>query len=84
MKKTNVILMSAAIAGLLLGAGSPTTVHADDAAKGECWGINACKGTGDCAGKGHSCAGQNQCKGKGWVKATKAECDEQGGEFKAG
>ena len=84
MKKTNAILMTAAVAGLLLGAGSPTTVNAEDAAKGECWGVNGCKGQGDCAGKGHSCAGENSCKGKGWVKMTKADCEAKGGDFRGG
>ena len=86
MKKTNVILASAAIAGLLLAAGTANRALADDnaGAKGECWGVNSCKGTGDCAGKGHSCAGENSCKGKGWKKMNKADCDEAGGEFQAG
>ena len=83
MKKTNVLLAGAAIAGLLMAAGSATHARADDHAgtKGECWGVNSCKGTGDCAGKGHSCAGQNACKGKGYKKMTKAECDQAGGDF---
>jgi hypothetical protein len=50
--------------------------------KGECHGINACKGTGDCGGKGHECAGKNECKGKGWVKKTEKECKEVKGTFK--
>ena len=44
---------------------------------GECHGVNACKGKGDCHQKGkhgHGCAGKNACKGKGWTKMTKEDC----------
>lgn len=55
------------------------------AATGECWGVNECKGKGDCGGPdGSSCAGTNECKGKGWKKMTEADCKEKGGQFKAG
>jgi hypothetical protein len=58
---------------------------ADAGKKGECWGINACKGQGACGGAdGHECAGQNACKGQGWLSLTKPDCDAKGGKFKAG
>lgn len=60
------------------GAGSDTMKS-----EGECHGVNACKGKGDCGGKGHSCAGKNSCKGKGWVKTDKDLCDKLGGKYKA-
>lgn len=53
-------------------------------AKGECWGVNACKGQGACGGVGHECAGQNACKGQGWLSLTKSECDGRNGKFKPG
>lgn len=53
-------------------------------AKGECWGVNACKGQGACGGVGHECAGQNACKGQGWLSLSKSECDGKNGKFKAG
>ena len=49
---------------------------------GECYGINACQGKGDCGGKSNSCAGKNSCKGKGWIKMSRIDCEEKGGEFK--
>src|SRR5438445_206283 len=49
--------------------------------KGHCIGVNACKGQGECAGKGHGCAGKNDCKGKGWVTLSKADCKAQSGKF---
>lgn len=73
-------LLAASVAGLIAVAGSilpASMVYAEDV---HCTGINACKGTGECGGKGHSCAGQNACKGQGWVKAASAqECTDKGG-----
>ena len=34
----------------------------------KCYGVNACKGQGKCAGGGHGCAGKNACKGQGFVE----------------
>jgi len=51
--------------------------------KGECYGVNACKGQGECGGKGHSCAGYNACKGHGWITLTKTDCDAKKGKFVA-
>ena len=80
-------VLTAAITGMLMASGCSTTKGTNasnvDLAQGECHGVNACKGKGDCGGKGYSCAGKNSCKGKGWIKLSKAECDEKGGKFKA-
>jgi len=73
-------LLAASVAGLIAATGMilpATSVYAEDV---HCTGINACKGTGECGGKGHSCAGQNACKGQGWVKAaSEKECTDKGG-----
>ena len=82
MKKE--LLLAAAFTGLMSFA------HATDSAKtanvkevsGECHGVNTCKGSTDCGGKGHECAGKNECKGKGWLKKTAKECKELKGTFK--
>ncbi len=85
---TNSLFVGAAIAGMLLGVGCQSggepaaNGKMAESSKGECWGINTCKATGDCAGKGHSCHAQNECKGRGWKSLGKAECDTRGGEFK--
>ena len=50
--------------------------------KGECHGINSCKGKGESGGPGWDCAGNNTCKGKGWITTTAAECKKKGGKFK--
>ncbi len=83
MNKT--ILVTAALTGLMLTAcaSNPTSSNSDSsAAAGECHGVNACKGQGECGGPGHACAGKNSCKGQGWVKLSKADCDQKSGTFK--
>lgn len=63
----------ASIAGLMAVAGTavmPMTAHAEGV---HCYGVNSCKGTGDCGGKGHSCAGKNSCKGQGYKSVASAE-----------
>ena len=72
--KGSTALLASAAAGLLVAAaaiGMPSTVHAEDV---ECYGVNKCKGTGECGGKGHSCHGKNECAGQGWIKLDKEKC----------
>ena len=81
---SNKTLLAAAVAGLL--AVGSLAVPAQ-AAEGEgelvrCYGVNKCKGTGACGGKGHSCAGENSCKGQGYLKLDKDTCLKiQGGRL---
>ncbi|HYC00798.1 MAG TPA: hypothetical protein VEC57_16820 [Candidatus Limnocylindrales bacterium] len=90
MEKSTRALMTAAFGGLLLAATVSTGVAEEakggDASgkKGECHGVNSCKGTGECGGDGHGCHGKNECKGKGWISMTKADCEAKGGKFKDG
>lgn len=88
------MLATAALAALTMAAGcahngskASTAPTAAADGKGECYGVNTCKGTGECGGaegEGHSCAGQNSCKGKGWISLTKSACEGKGGTFKKG
>ena len=74
MKTSGAVLASAA-AGLFMLAATAPVAHADPAEEiVRCYGINACKGNGDCGGKGHSCAGENECKGKGYLNFDKETC----------
>ena len=81
------LLVSMALSGML-GACETSPSESESLAsntmeaQGECHGINSCKGTGECGGKGYSCAGKNSCKGKGWLSMTKAVCKEKSGSFK--
>ena len=68
------MLLASAVAGLLTLAAPIATATAADAEKVPCYGVNKCKGVGDCGGKGHSCAGENSCKGKGFLEMDKETC----------
>jgi len=77
-------LVAAAVACLLTAAGVTSvtgTAHAEEAA---CYGVNKCKGVGECGSSkgGHACAGKNECAGKGWIKLDKDDCLKiQGGRL---
>ena len=66
--------VAASIAGLMTVASSAAATAAIAAESVPCYGINACKGTGDCGGKGYSCAGKNACKGQGFIKLPADTC----------
>ena len=68
------MLVAASIAGLMAVASSAAATVAIAAESVPCYGINACKGTGDCGGKGYSCAGKNACKGQGFIKLPADTC----------
>jgi uncharacterized membrane protein len=53
-----------------------------EAKKVHCYGVNECKGKGECGTATHDCHGKNACKGKGWIALTAAECKDKGGEVK--
>ncbi len=78
-------LIAASIAGLMAVSGMVISGTAQAAGEmAPCYGINACKGMGDCGGKGNSCAGKNACKGMGFVKVAKDACSKiQGGSLTA-
>jgi uncharacterized membrane protein len=83
-QRTRRALLASAAAGFVLAAtmGAPSVAHAEEV---ECHGINKCKGTGECGGKGHSCAGHNECAGQGWIKLEKEKCLKiKGGRLTAG
>ena len=82
-------LVAASVAGLVAAAGvllAGRSVRAEDAEdsseKASCYGINKCKGMGDCGGQASSCAGKNDCAGKGWLELDKETCLKiQGGRL---
>ena len=68
------LLLASAAAGLLTVAVTvafPTEASAEEV---KCYGVNKCKGSGECGGKGHGCAGKNECGGHGWIKLDKDKC----------
>jgi uncharacterized membrane protein len=76
-KKAGAVLLASAVAGLLAVSSATKALAADegksDSGKVKCYGANACKGQGKCAGAGHSCAGKNACKGQGVVETDSQE-----------
>ena len=82
------LLLGAAVAGLL---GAMGTAKAEPIPKEKlkkmavvpCYGVNTCKGTGQCSGENHACAGQNECKGQGWLPIPKESCLAIGGSLTA-
>lgn len=75
-------LLLATTAAALFGTATITAAAEDATVSAEvkCMGINACKGTAECATASNSCKGQNSCKGSGWVHASKSDCDAKGGK----
>ena len=68
------MFLAASIAGLMTMAVSAAATQVLAAESVPCYGINGCKGTGDCGGKGYSCAGKNACKGQGFIKLPADTC----------
>ena len=89
IKNSKKKFVMASVAGLLAaGSIAATSVNAEMQAPAAgsvpCYGINACKGTGDCGGKGYSCAGKNACKGEGFIQLNKDVCARiEGGRLTA-
>jgi uncharacterized membrane protein len=79
-KMTGLLLASTAAA--LFGTATVAAAAEGTASSAEvkCMGINACKGTSECATASNACQGHNSCKGQGWVHASKEECDTKGGK----
>ena len=75
-KKAGAVLLASAVVGLL-ALNTASNAVAEEAGGGDgkvkCYGANACKGHGACAGAGHSCAGKNACKGQGVVETDSKE-----------
>jgi len=80
------LLLGAALSGLLIASGcahSHDSASMGEMAKGQCHGVNDCKGKGECKTLANSCEGKNDCKGKSWMSMSKADCDTKGGSYMA-
>ena len=79
-KITGLVLASTAAA--LFGTATVAAAAEGTASSAEvkCMGINACKGTSECATASNGCQGHDSCKGQGWVHASKEDCDAKGGK----
>ncbi len=54
-----------------MALGQSDTVH--------CYGVNSCKGSGDCKTTAHECKGMNECKGHGFKALAAGACLTKGG-----
>jgi uncharacterized membrane protein len=76
----NVGKKSLLIATLASVLAAPAVVRAEDQKADEgapCWGINKCKGVGDCGAGGcrtTGCHGSNACRRKGFLRLEKETC----------
>lgn len=61
--------LPAGSSGAAIGAND--TVH--------CYGVNSCKGSGDCKTSAHECKGLNECKGHGFKAMAAGACLTKGG-----
>lgn len=79
------MMLAASMAGLMAAAGSAISANAIAADDVHCYGVNKCKGAGDCGGKSNACAGKNACKGAGFVKMSADACSKiEGGRLTEG
>jgi len=84
----NSLLIGAALMGILSATAckkesSQMTPTPGVAGNGKCFGVNSCKGKGECSAQGHDCAGLNSCKGQGWMEMSPADCTAKNGKFEA-
>jgi hypothetical protein len=63
-----VLLVSGAT---IIGAAMAETV------KGRCFGVNGCKGQGNCK------SAKNDCKGQGWLEMLQNDCADKQGQWEA-
>lgn len=95
MKSRKLLLTAAAVSGLFTVASCSSATGSQSSSSAEtvmCYGVNSCKGHGQCGGKVDSCSGKNgcdaklscsgknSCKGKGLVKMSKKDCKAKGGQ----
>jgi hypothetical protein len=68
-------------AALILSGATLIGAATADTVKGQCFGVNGCKGQGACKSAKNDCKGHNACKGQGWLAMTAEDCNGQNGQF---
>jgi hypothetical protein len=69
-------LTVASAAAALFVAATPALAADSTMAQVKCYGVNACKGQGQCKTAMNSCKGHNSCKGQGFVMMDEKACIE--------
>jgi uncharacterized membrane protein len=83
LNRTSGAAIAGAAALLVISAAAPLAPAAADY-KVKCFGLNSCKGHGQCKSLGNSCRGQNSCKGQGFIMMGKSTCLAKGGTLTHG
>jgi len=78
-KSGGAIAMTAA--ALIISGATLMSAASADTVKGQCFGVNGCKGQGACKSAKNDCKGHNACKGQGWLAMTEEDCNGQNGQF---
>ena len=79
--KSGATLAAAAASLFLAGVTVSTISTSANAAQGQCFAANACKGQSACKSASNSCKGLNACKGQGFSKMSDKACNNVGGKF---
>ncbi len=90
MRSIDRMFLGAAMASILAGT-MARSARADQGSQATpqkmivvpCYGLNACKGKGECGSKtdANGCGGSNACKGQGWLSMPKKSCLAAGGSL---
>ena len=72
--------IAAAAAAMVIGTSMPQTTATAASYTVKCYGLNACKGNGNCKTVGNACKGKNACKGQGIKMMSKSACLAKGGK----
>ncbi|HXG77749.1 MAG TPA: hypothetical protein VNJ31_00225 [Methyloceanibacter sp.] len=83
-KKSGAKIAMTAAALIVSGTTLMATVYAAEGVPGRCFGVNACKGQGQCKSAKNDCKGKNACKGQGWLSMLVDECAKHNGQFEQG
>jgi hypothetical protein len=75
------IAMTAAT--LLVAGATLISAASAETVQGRCFGVNGCKGQGNCKSAKNDCKGKNACKGQGWQSMLQDDCSHAGGQWEA-
>jgi hypothetical protein len=81
-KKSGAKMAMTAAALIISGATLIAAANAETF-KGRCFGVNGCKGQGNCKSAKNDCKGKNACKGQGWQSMLQDDCSHAGGQWEA-
>jgi hypothetical protein len=79
--RSGATLAAAAATLFLAGVAVSTVSGSANAAAGQCFAANACKGQSACKSAANACKGLNACKGQGFAKMSDKQCANVGGKF---